>query len=207
MTNRSSDGFSTIGITSSPPSLQVTSSVSSLQEHSIGQDRGNAELVRTSNRRTSVEASTSSEVLGDIFVRFWFSASTGWCYGQSFISRVEDLFSRSRFAVLPALIATATGTTTKCVSLHYYAKLLCSSSNQLLLLLLTSTARYQDAAQVSSNASTVGCFELLQGVLVFHYVTISRHLYSFGLLEVLSRKHRARSHTNPQRSSEVWSTV
>lgn len=85
--------------------------------------------------------------------------------------------------MLPVLIATAT----KCVSLHYYAKLLCSSSNQLLLL-LTSTARSQDAAQVSSNASTVGCFELLQGVLVFHYVTISRHLYSFGLLEVLSRK-------------------
>lgn len=63
----------------------------------------------------------------------------------------------------------------------------CSSSAQQL-----ETAGSRDDAQVTTAGSSAGArwdddddddffCQLLQGVLVFHYVTISRHLYSFGL--------------------------
>lgn len=58
----------------------------------------------------------------------------------------------------------------------------CSSSVQLQV--ASATSRSWNDAQVTTRASSWAAWwddcELLQGVLVFHYVTISRHLYSFG---------------------------
>lgn len=68
--------------------------------------------------------------------------------------------------------------TTKSLSLN------CSSSVQLQV--ASATSRSWNGAQVTTRASRWAAWwddgdGLLQGVLVFHYVTISRHLYSFGL--------------------------
>lgn len=102
---------------------------------------------------------------------------------QSFISRVEDLFRSRSFTAASSSVASSTddnnsnsNTNKVCLFAVYFCTMLSSSSTSQQT--AASTSRSQDAQVSTTNA---GCNELLQGVLVFHYVTISRHLHSLPL--------------------------